>query len=572
MIGFFLLHILTRKSVSVVLLLEMSGDAAAEVGQLPPNLLDNFLNPTYKPRRLKHKGAILTLFWNFSVLMAFILYLRSKKLDEIQLPYQIVLGCSTIAFPISGWLADVYIGRYRVIKYSLVFTWLAAIVYVLAQIFEEKVRWFFLVAIGVGLCSYATFQANAIQFGMDQLVDASSSDISSYVSWYAWAYFVSDAVGIFSQHTICDDYTPLASFIVPAILTLCICSDICCGDWLIKEPATFNPFRLIFKVLLYAAKNKYPRQRSAFTYWDDKRYSRIDLAKSKYGGPFTTEQVEDVKTFFRILVIVFLGSLFAGLVFVVGVTVGHEMIPHYQDPHFVNESCTDFSHFVRDAFETSFVHAAGSLTMVVLIPVFEILLYPLLWKCMPRLGIMNKFIVGMILHLLFALSLMTLEVIGHHVTSKFGHEGNRTVVCMLKITEYDPRKALILNFKWIAITKVFDGLGTYCLLTSTMEFICAQSPYSMKGLLGGILYSICSLSVLLSTLLTLPFRRFFDKEQVGNLKFGCGIWYFLSVSVITIMFIILAIIVSKCYTQRRRDENIHNEHMFAVDYYDRYIT
>ena len=40
--------------------------------------------------------------------------------------------------------------------------------------------------------------------------------------------------------------------------------------WLVKEPASDNPFILIFKVLRYAIKNKYPRLRSAFPYLDDK--------------------------------------------------------------------------------------------------------------------------------------------------------------------------------------------------------------------------------------------------------------------------------------------------------------
>jgi len=65
---------------------------------------------------------------------------------------------------------------------------------------------------------------------------------------------------------------------------------------------------------------KYPRQRSAFTYWEDKIPSRIDLAKSKYGGPFTTEQVEDVKTFFRILVIIFsVGAIVSANIVTAGV-------------------------------------------------------------------------------------------------------------------------------------------------------------------------------------------------------------------------------------------------------------
>ena len=58
---------------------------------------------------------------------------------------------------------------------------------------------------------------------------------------------------------------------------------------------------------------KYPRLRSAFTYWEDKPYSRIDLGKAKYGGPFITEQVEDVKTFFRVLGIAVVYSLLVGL-------------------------------------------------------------------------------------------------------------------------------------------------------------------------------------------------------------------------------------------------------------------
>ena len=42
-------------------------------------------------------------------------------------------------------------------------------------------------------------------------------------------------------------------------------------------------------------------QRSALTYWEDEIPSRIDLRKRKYGGPFTIEEVENVKTFLQLL-------------------------------------------------------------------------------------------------------------------------------------------------------------------------------------------------------------------------------------------------------------------------------
>uniref|UniRef100_A0A1X7V432 Uncharacterized protein n=1 Tax=Amphimedon queenslandica TaxID=400682 RepID=A0A1X7V432_AMPQE len=48
-------------------------------------------------------------------------------------------------------------------------------------------------------------------------------------------------------------------------------------------------------------KHKYPENRSALTYWEEEAPSRLDLGKEKYGGPFTEEEVEDVKTVFRML-------------------------------------------------------------------------------------------------------------------------------------------------------------------------------------------------------------------------------------------------------------------------------
>ena len=78
------------------------------------------------------------------------------------------------------------------------------------------------------------------------------------------------------------------------------------NHWLMKEPVTQNPFKLVYSVIRYAIKHKHPEYRSAFTYCEDDPPSRMDFGKSKYGGPFTTEQVEDVKTFLRLLTVIIL--------------------------------------------------------------------------------------------------------------------------------------------------------------------------------------------------------------------------------------------------------------------------
>ena len=89
-------------------------------------------------------------------------------------------------------------------------------------------------------------------------------------------------------------------------------TDCLCHKWLDVHYKKSNPFKIIFKVLNYARKTKYPERRSAFTYIDEEEPSRLDYGKHKFGGPFTEEEVEDVKTILRLLPL-FLSS-FGGLV------------------------------------------------------------------------------------------------------------------------------------------------------------------------------------------------------------------------------------------------------------------
>ena len=67
----------------------------------------------------------------------------------------------------------------------------------------------------------------------------------------------------------------------------------------------------MYKVIKFASEHKDPIRRSGFTYCEDELPSRLDLGKEKYGGPFTTEEVENVKAFVGILgVLLTIGPIF----------------------------------------------------------------------------------------------------------------------------------------------------------------------------------------------------------------------------------------------------------------------
>ena len=99
------------------------------------------------------------------------------------------------------------------------------------------------------------------------------------------------------QHFLPTILLTLSIFCLSAVLI----SDCLFHSWLDTNNKTANPIKLIYKVLNYARTTKYPKNRSAFTYLDEEHPSRLDFGKDKFGGPFTEEEVEDVKTVLRIL-------------------------------------------------------------------------------------------------------------------------------------------------------------------------------------------------------------------------------------------------------------------------------
>ncbi len=532
-----------------------------------------FFKLSYKPRICRSKAAVVTMIWNFSALIVFFHYLRPQPQQQfIFKRYDVVFGGVFLLYPVFGWLADAHFGRYRFMRLSIYVLWICGIFYVVIEILKNSnllekghINLIGIIFLAALMVSFGAYQVNAIIFGVDQLIDSSSQDISSYISWYVWMFFLCDVIVSFSQLCTCREYISVSSLLMPVVLTLSVCADILFGRWLVKEPVTFNPLKLIFNVSRYTLRNKYPRQ----TYSDDKPFSRINVGKSKYGGPFTTEEVEDVKTFFRILILMFMGSFFSGIVFITNQTVSNNMVFHFQDQNYnYSHICTDsssFSVYLRDCFERTAVNIAGSISMVVVIPLFEIILYPLLRKCIPRLSMMRRFILGMILNFCFQLSLILLEIVGHSLTQQHSHRDSRNITCLLSAGNgpYMEEKSVSLSYRWIALTMLLSAPSQYFLITSCMEFLCAQSPYSMKGVLGGIAYGVGGISILLSSALSVSFKLLTENHLHG-IVFGCGVWYYTLVSMLTLFLIIIAFVLNKWYTNRTRDEELHNKPLIVT--------
>lgn len=287
-------------------------------------------------RVVKSKGAILVLVITCMVNISYngalgnILGKFTREILKVEdIGYVTAIGITFIrsipqlAYPFAGWIADVKFGRFKVLMASL---WLMFVGYaIILANFSVKyyyhdlelvkyVTYFFLfpvafLSINIGL---AAFQANVIPFGLDQMPDGSTEELCSFIHWYYGSRNI--IAGIVPLIACFIDDFNVSTVVVSSCEIVCITFALVLCYVLkhvfIIEPQCTNPFQLLYGVLKYAFENTRPRARSAFTYWEEGIPSRIDLGKSKYGGPFSNEEVEDVKTFMRTTCVLVAASVF----------------------------------------------------------------------------------------------------------------------------------------------------------------------------------------------------------------------------------------------------------------------
>ena len=160
----------------------------------------------------------------------------------------------------------------------------------------------------------ALFQSNILQYGTDQLDFASSEVLSRFASWYYWTCYLLPCCILqclslvhpdsYVLGTIC--FVLVGVFGVVFLVLLCITVCCCCCHHEVRmnhSDARNNPVKLIWGIEQFAKKNKEQVFRSAFTY---NEMPRLDLAKERYGGPFTAREVEDVKNFWQLFLLLIL--------------------------------------------------------------------------------------------------------------------------------------------------------------------------------------------------------------------------------------------------------------------------
>ena len=260
------------------------------------------------------------------------------------------------------------------------------------------------------------------------------------------------------------------------------------------EQASRKPLRLIYSVLKYSYNHKQPERRSALTYWESDIPSRIDLGKHKYGGPFTYEQVESVKTVFRLLLLMM--SLFGFHLSGDGYSVSTYIMN--------TAGCPTAKVFLGIIGNPQHI---GFLLAFLCIPLFEILF---LWnKFYYVISLESRIWIGLFICLineaLQCLYSIILQSKSFHCPEvEFHYNVHLMMKCLVSNANNATQNNTCQHFctsppvndtviYLSVIIMILHGLAYVLVFSTVLEFICAQSPNETKGLLIGLWYSMLSI-------------------------------------------------------------------------------
>ena len=538
---------------------------------------------------LNYKGAILLLLMNIVVGFTYgcttngstsiILNAQLKAfpiLVNFVLGGYCLLGLTQMLYPIGGLIADVRYGRYKVIKMSIMYQFVGAILIIIAGILyianvyeqsdaiETATTVALVSSILIFLIGLGGFQSNVVQFGLDQLPDASSEELSLFLHWFVWTEYVGEmASHLLLTSSSCSKrlQNNIAYVIFPFVflVTVCLIMVYCKRHWFNCENIVANPYRRVYEVLKFTAQHIKPLgHRSALTYSGDQNPSRIDFAKEKYGGIFTTEVVEDVKTILRILLML----LAITPMFYFEVSTSY-LFPIYGLHLGKNVSVDDKCTYEWIVFES------GNLIYIIsvaAIPLYIILVYPHIKRWVPR--IIYRMGIGVVLKVTAVITMFIIQVVANSTAS---HEYK----CLF-LAEYRNYKCQnftqTLEFPTQALTVInlINGIASPLISITVLEFISAQSPHTMKGLLLGVFYAFKGLFITLACVATFPFAQ---EKLWGDHRgiFDCGFSYYLSNSVLGVIGLVVFLMAARRYRNRERDDPPYS-HQYAEDYYSRYAS
>ncbi len=517
------------------------------------------------------KSVVQILLWQILTIAMYVTALEELP-GVIKLPHlqdwsqimrSLLIKVLFLVYPLSTIVGDVCLGRYKTIVISLLIISVSMLSSSIGGVLlfvkdgvanklplKTASTVLHILSAPTFIIGFFIYNSTIIQFGLDQLIYSPSESLGVFTHWFVWANLVGTVLieiiytirncaskGVTQVFLIIIQSLPICFL---ALLLILLLLSWCTRQQLNHDGVLYNPYKMIYNVFRFARKNKYPLNPvSAF---NDTQLSRLDNAKERYGGPFRNTEVEDVKYFKRVLIV--LCAL--GPVFVLFVPM-NELFSHFTK-HTGLSIHIDSLNITCDRLNPEFF---SNIFGVFVLPLYIWIMYSFLPNRRPK--ILHRLVLLVLLYILAGVSMLVIDTAGH--LSMYTHQENQPMCMFLS----NDTNGTTLQMHWAV--NIFPGVinGVYYLLYATsLEFIAAQSPHAMRGILMGAFYFIMGIFLILSILLLIPFKvtSIWGEGDLSNNPpvISCGFGYYAVCIGIAVVGFVALLLAVKWYQYRRRDE------------------
>ena len=231
------------------------------------------------------------------------------------------------------------------------------------------------------------------------------------------------------------------------------------------------------------------------------------------------------------------------------------------------EAKGQWHHSVNVSYLWYFFTKIYHITIALLIPLNELVLHPLFHWCLPKIKCYWKIFLGIAINTRrYIVLIILLTKARQYDLMTNDPSSNVTIQCIFHDNPV-PITSNTFDSRLFAIPEIISAISFILIFVGTTEVLCAQVPYSMKGLVNiGVFYGSIVFFMLLNNGMT---QVFITNSYLWKAKsiFNYGFWYLqikLMIHLISFFSILLAVIY---YKKRKRDDMLPNEQIFAGRYY-----
>ena len=198
-------------------------------------------------------------------------------------------------------------------------------------------------------------------------------------------------------------------------------------------------------------------------------------------------------------------------------------------------------------------------TVVVMMPIYELVVYPVLRRHFSWMKSHFKIFLGVLFQIARAQVLMASILKARHTyLETYGH--NSTIECIFSDNNEDLSDSF--DSRWLVLQNILNSLSVAMLTVGGAEFICAQTPYSMRGLMFGSAYGGFAVYAVVAYGLNQPFITQSNRWEKGK-SISCGFWFLILNLAALVINAVFLCVLGILYKKRKREDVLPNEQIFA---------